>query len=166
MTRLRTARLVLRSFGPADVEPYAEMCADAEVMRHIGAGGPVERDVAWRQVALFIGHWTLRGHGMWAVERQSDGRMIGRAGFMHPEGWPGCELGWLLARDAWGQGYAQEAARAALAWGRDVRGIVSPISLIRPENERSIRLAERLGAVADTEIDFLGGRARVWRHNA
>jgi len=166
VTRLRTARLVLRSFGPADIEPYAEMCADPEVMRHIGAGGPVERDVAWRQVALFIGHWTLRGHGMWAVERQSDGRMIGRAGFMHPEGWPGCELGWLFARDTWGQGYAQEAARAALAWGRDVRGIVSPISLIRPENERSIRLAERLGAVADAEIDFLGGRAGVWRHSA
>ncbi|EGJ12434.1 GNAT family N-acetyltransferase [Rubrivivax benzoatilyticus] len=166
MTRLRTARLVLRSFGPADVEPYAEMCADAEVMRHIGAGGPAGRDVAWRQVAMFIGHWTLRGHGMWAVERQSDGRMLGRVGFMHPEGWPGCELGWLLARDAWGQGYAEEAARAALAWGRDVRGIVSPISLIRPANERSIRLAERLGAVADTEIDFLGDRAVVWRHVA
>ncbi|MBZ8139875.1 GNAT family N-acetyltransferase [Rubrivivax gelatinosus] len=166
MTRLRTARLVLRLFGAADVDPYAEMCADPDVMRYIGAGEPVGRDVAWRQIAMFIGHWTLRGHGMWAVERQSDGRLIGRVGFMHPEGWPGCELGWLLAQDAWGQGYAEEAARAALAWGRDVRGIVSPISLIRADNRRSVALAERLGAVQDGEIEFLGGPARVWRHSA
>ena len=100
MISFRTERLHLRMFRERDLDAYAAMCAHAEVMQHIGAGGPVGRDVAWRQMALFLGEWTLHGHGMWAVEHRADGRLIGRVGFLEPEGWPGCELGWLLARDA------------------------------------------------------------------
>jgi ribosomal-protein-alanine N-acetyltransferase len=116
--------------------------------------------------ALFLGEWTLHGHGMWAVEHRADGRLIGRVGFLEPEGWPGCELGWLLARDAWGQGFAQEAARAAIACGREQLGLGELISLIRPDNRRSIALAERLGAALETEIEFMGGRALLYRHAA
>jgi RimJ/RimL family protein N-acetyltransferase len=161
---LRTARLRLRPFREADLDAFAAMCADAEVMQHIGAGGPVERDVAWRQMAVFLGHWALRGYGMWALERSADGRLIGRVGYLNPEGWPGCELGWLLARDAWGQGYAFEAASAALAYGRDALGIGDVISLIRPANARSIALAERMGATNTGPIDFMGQQALVFRH--
>ena len=166
MITFRTERLHLRMFREGDLDAYAAMCADAEVMRHIGEGGPVGRDVAWRQMALFLGAWTLRGHGMWAIERRSDGRLIGRAGFLDPEGWPGCELGWLLARDAWGQGYAHEAASAALACGLEQLGLGALISLIRPDNVRSIALAERLGASLDGPLDFMGSRALVYRHRA
>lgn len=160
--RIATARLVLRAFRNGDLDAYAEMCADAEVMRHIGKGGPVGRDVAWGQMAFFLGHWSLRGYGMWAVER--DGALIGRAGFIHPEGWPGLELGWLLARDAWGQGYATEACRAALTHGRGQFGEREVISLIRPANQRSIALAQRLGATLAREIDFMGAPAQVYLH--
>lgn len=163
---LGTARLRLRPFRAADLDAYAAMCADPEVMRHIGAGGPVGRDVAWRQMALFLGEWALRGRGQWAIALREDDRLIGRAGFLQPEGWPGVELAWLLARDAWGHGYASEAARAALAWGRDATGLGECISLVRPDNQRSIAMALRLGAVDDGEIDFLGGRARRFRHPA
>lgn len=159
---LSTERLVLRAIGTDDLEAYAAMCADAEVMRHIGQGGPVGRDAAWYQLAFFLGHWALRGYGMWAIERE--GRMIGRAGFIHPEGWPGLELGWLLARDAWGQGYATEACRAALGHGRAQFGQREFISLIRPANERSIAVASRLGATLAREIDFMGAPARVYIH--
>lgn len=159
-----TERLLLRDFRLADLDAYAAMCADEEVMRHIGAGGPVGRDVAWRHLALFLGEWQLHGHGMWAVERRRDGRLIGRVGFLDPEGWPGCELGWLLARDAWGQGYALEASKAALDWGRRELGLGDLISLIRPANERSKRLAERLGATDGGPIDFMGQTALVYRH--
>jgi RimJ/RimL family protein N-acetyltransferase len=149
-----------------DLDAYAEMSADPEVMRHIGAGGPVGRDVAWRHLAAFLGEWALHDHGMWALERRSDRALIGRVGFLDPEGWPGCELAWLLARDAWGQSYAFEAAAAAKAFGRDALGLGELISLVRPDNERSIRLAERLGASADRTIDFMGGPIRVYRHAA
>ena len=159
-----TPRLRLRAFDLADLDGYAAMCADDEVMRYIGSGGPVGRDVAWRHLAMFLGSWALVGHGMWAIERRRDGALIGRARFLDPEGWPGCELAWLLARDAWGQGYAFEAAQAALAHGRREQGLRDVISLIRPDNARSIALAERLGARSDGPIDFMGGTALLYRH--
>ena len=162
--QLRTARLLLRAFRQSDLDAYAAMSADAEVMRHIGGGGPVGRDVAWRQMALFLGEWTLHGYGMWALERRADGRLVGRAGFLNPEGWPGCELGWLLEREAWGQGLAFEAAAAARNFGRDALGIGPLISLIREGNQRSIALAERLGAKPDGSVEMLGAQALVYRH--
>ncbi len=159
---LRTARLKLRAFRQADLDAYAAICADPEVMAHIGSGGPVDRANTWRQMAVFLGHWELLGHGMWALEHE--GRLIGRAGFLNGEGWPGCELGWLLARDTWGRGFAFEAAGAALAYGRDVLGLGEVISLIRPANARSIALAERLGATEVRRFDFLGGDTLLYRH--
>jgi len=151
-------------FREDDLDAYADMCADAEVMRFIGAGGPVGMDVAWRQMALFLGEWALHGYGMWAVEERASGRLIGRVGFLDPPGWPECELGWLLAREAWGRGLAFEAAQAALAHGRAQLGIRELISLIRPDNVRSIALARRLGATLERTIDFMGAATLQYRH--
>lgn len=161
-----TPRLRLRAFEQADLDRYAAMCADAEVMRHIGEGGAVGRDVAWRQMAAFLGHWALRGYGMWAIERRDDGTLIGRAGFLHPEGWPGLEVGWLLERAAWGQGLAFEAARAAIDWGRRERGMGELISLIRDGNTRSEALALRLGARHDGDVELMGAPAQRFRYDA
>ena len=161
---LTTTRLRLRPFREADLEAYAAMCADPEVMQFIGAGGPVDADVAWRHMALFLGAWALRGHGMWALEERASARLVGRVGFLDPPGWPGCELGWLLARSAWGQGYAFEAARAARDYGRDALGLTDLISLIRPDNLRSIALAQRLGAVAGEKIEFMEQPCLLYRH--
>lgn len=162
--RLTTARLRLRAFTRDDVPAWAAICADAEVMRHVGVGGPVAADVAWRHLALYLGQWALKGHGVWALERRDDGQLIGSTGFFDPPGWPGCELCGLLARAAWGHGYAQEAAAVALAFGRDEMGLQGVISMIRPDNQRSIRLAERLRAVNEGPIDFLGAPALRFRH--
>ena len=161
-----TERLTLRHFREADLDAYAAMCADPEVMRHIGAGGPVGRDVAWRQMALFLGEWALHGFGMWAVASRASGELLGRVGYLQPEGWPGCELGWLLGRTHWGQGYAVEAARAALEIGRRELGRGELISLIRADNLRSISLALRLGARHDGRIEFMGSSAELYRHPA
>ncbi len=161
---LSTACLRLRAHTLADLDAHAAICADEEVMRYIGVGGPVGRDVAWRQLAFHLGQWALLGYGMWAVELRAERRLIGSVGFLDPEGWPGCELGWTLARNAWGQGYAFEAASAARSFGRDALGISQPISLIRETNARSVQLAQRLGAVNTGPIEFLGGTALVFRH--
>ncbi len=126
-----------------------------------------ERDLLAIQLddrALFLGEWALTGCGMWALERREDRALIGRVGFLNPEGWPARELAWTLARDAWGQGFALEAARAARAYGRDALGVTDLISLIREPNLRSIRLAGRLGAINEGPIEFLGGTALVFRH--
>jgi len=159
---LQTERLLLRMFREDDLEPYATMCADPEVMRYIGTGITQTRSEAWRAMASFLGHWALRGYGMWAVERKDTGELVGRVGFIEPEGWPGFELGWLLGRPYWGQGYAREAATEALRFGRHTLGRDRAISLIRPENKRSIDLAVALGYKFSRELDFLGGPTKVY----
>ena len=164
MDPLATARLDLRMFRADDLDAYADMCADEEVMRFIGAGGAVGADVAWRQMAFFLGEWALHGYGMWAVVERASGRLVGRVGFINPHGWPECELGWLLARDAWGRGFATEAASAARAHGRAQLGVGKLISVIRPDNRRSIAVAERLGATLDRKIDFMGDEALQYEH--
>jgi RimJ/RimL family protein N-acetyltransferase len=142
---LDTPRLRLRQFAEADLDDYAALCADAEVMRYLGDRGPLSREDAWRQLAMLVGHWALRGYGMWAVEELATGAFVGRVGLHYPEGWPEPELGWALARHYWGRGYALEAATAALRVAFATLGWPRAVSLIAASNLRSIRLAERLG---------------------
>jgi RimJ/RimL family protein N-acetyltransferase len=162
--RLETARLILRGFTPADVEPYVRMLADPEVARFLGDGQPLHRVDAWRQLAMLIGHWELRGFGLWAVEERASGRLIGRIGCHEPEGWPGFELGYALARDAWGQGYAREGAAAALAFARRELGRDAIISLIRPANSASIAVAEHFGARCTGSVEFFGAPTDIYTY--
>jgi RimJ/RimL family protein N-acetyltransferase len=142
---LETDRLTLRMLRAADFDAFAEMYADPDVTRYLGDGAPLDRPAAWRHLAMMSGHWILRGYGLWAVEERSSKVMVGRVGFWNPEGWPGFELGWVFRRSSWGQGYATEAARAALDHGFICLNQPRVISLIQPDNKASIRVAERLG---------------------
>ena len=142
---IETERLILRGWRDDDLDAYAAMMADPEVTRFIS--GVSTRHDAWRQMAMLIGHWVLRGFGPWAVERKSDRALIGRVGIWHPEGWPGTEIIWTLARAHWGQGYATEAARASLTWGFQNLPLPLLISQIDPENQASQQVAIRLGYV-------------------
>jgi RimJ/RimL family protein N-acetyltransferase len=162
LTTLETARLRLRPFRGDDLEPYAALCADAEVMRYVGDRSVLSREDAWRQLAMLAGHWQLRGFGMWAVEERATGAFIGRVGLHYPEGWPDRELAWALARPFWGRGYAAEAARAALAEAFGRLGWPRIISLIDPANARSVRLAERLGERWAGEATVRGHRVAVY----
>lgn len=140
---LETDRLWLRAWRETDLDAYARMCADEEFSRFFGA--PLDRDDAWRQMALHVGHWQLRGFGLWAVEEKTSGALVGRAGLFRPEGWPGLEVGWAFDPSVWGRGYATEAGHAALAHAWDELGAERVISIIDPDNARSIAVAERLG---------------------
>jgi RimJ/RimL family protein N-acetyltransferase len=159
---LDTPRLRLRPFAADDWPAYAAMCADAEVMRHIGAGVVQSKDDAWRSMASFLGHWALRGYGMYALEHRDSGVLLGRIGFHEPAGWPGFELGWLLAREHWGHGYAREAAAAALRHAFEHMQRQRVISLIRPDNRRSIAVAEAIGERLHGEMHLLGSKALVY----
>jgi len=159
---LETDRLQLRMFGQDDLDAYAAICADAEVMRYLGDGKALSRADAWRQIAMILGHWQLRGYGLFALEERATGTLVGRAGFFEPEGWPGFELGWMLRRASWGQGYATEAARRLLAHAFTDMKRERVISLIRAANAPSIRVAERLGERLDGRAEIFGQEALVY----
>src|SRR5213592_2121688 len=144
MVTLETDRLTLRMLRESDLDAYAEMCGDPEVMRYIGDGQPLARPMAWRNLAMMVGHWSLRGYGLWAVEERASGALVGRIGFWNPDGWPGVELGWMLRQAYWGRGYATEGARAALQVAFEQWQWPQLISLIHPDNAASIRVAGRL----------------------
>ena len=150
---VETERLLMRGWTQADFDAYAAANADPDVQRFLG--GPQDREQSWRSLAAHIGHWQLRGYGQWALERREDGRTVGRAGLWNPEGWFGVEVGWRLDRDAWGHGYATEAAVASLDWAWANLDVDRIIAVIDPANTASVRVAERLGmhTLRDDESD-------------
>ncbi|MGC8640680.1 MAG: GNAT family N-acetyltransferase [Isosphaeraceae bacterium] len=153
--RIETERLLLRLFRESDLDAYAEMCGDPEVMKYLG-GTTMSRADAWRNMAIILGHWQLRGFGLWAVELRESGQFVGRVGCWRPEGWPGVELAWSLGRRFWGNGYATEAARTALDVAFTHLGQSHVISMIHRENEASIRVAGRLGMRREGSAELLG----------
>ncbi len=159
--KLETDRLLLRMFRESDFEQYAKICADPEVMRYLN-GKPFTRLEAWRQMAFFIGHWHLRGYGHWAVEEKASGNLIGRIGFLNPEGWPAFEIGWTLGRKYWGKGFAIEGARRALAYAFVDLEKDHVISLIHQDNKASMRVAERLGESTEGKTEILGTELLIY----
>jgi RimJ/RimL family protein N-acetyltransferase len=141
---LETERIIMRPWRTEDLDAVAGWMSDPEVMRYLG--GVRGRAEAWRSMATYLGHWHLRGYGLWAVQSRADGRLLGRVGLWNPEGWPGIEVGWTLARFAWGQGFASECGAASLAWAwKTLPDLDRILSVIDPENLASRRVAERLG---------------------
>ena len=159
---LETQRLRLTAFGDRHFEAYASMLADASSTRFVGDGQPLDRMNAWRSMAMLLGHWALRGYGMWAVELKESGQFVGRVGLHNPEGWPDLELGWMLMPEHRRKGYATEAGAAALDFAFAQVKALRVISLIRIDNSASERVARRLGARQATTIDFLGGATLVY----
>ena len=161
MVQLETERLTLRMWRNEDFEAYARICADPEVMRFLG-GKTFTRLEAWRHMAFLVGHWQLLGYGHWAVEEKASGDVIGRLGFLNPEGWPGFEIGWTLGREHWGKGYAVEGARRALEYAFTELDRDHVISLIHPDNRASIKVAERIGERLEGKTELMGIEVLVY----
>jgi RimJ/RimL family protein N-acetyltransferase len=170
---LETPRLLLRVPRLEDLDPWAALMADPEVARFIG--GVMSRSMTWRTLMVMIGAWHAHGFAMFSVIEKRSGRWIGRLGPWQPEGWPGHEIGWAIARDCWGMGYATEGAIAATNWAFDHLGWTEVIHAIDPENVPSQRVAERLGSsnrgrgqlpapFEQAVIDIWGQRRDQWRH--
>jgi RimJ/RimL family protein N-acetyltransferase len=147
---LDTDRLRLRGHRIEDFPGCAAMWADAGVTRFIG-GKPSTAEEAWARLLRYVGHWALLGFGFWAVEDKATGLFAGELGFadfkrdLEPsiDGQP--ELGWALAPRFWGQGYATEAVRAALAWGDARFGATRTVCIIDPDHTASLRVADKCG---------------------
>lgn len=142
--RIETDRLILRPPRLDDFEAYAANMADAEAARFIG--GQQTRALAWRGFLTGAGAWLIQGFSMFTVIEKSSGQWIGRIGPLRPDGWPGNEVGWGLARSAWGKGYALEGCTAAIDWTFEQLGWDEMIHSIDPDNHASQVLAQRLGS--------------------
>jgi RimJ/RimL family protein N-acetyltransferase len=159
---IETERLRLRGWRLADAEPFVGFFADGELSRFMG--GPRAAGPAWEMMATEIGHWELRGYGMWAVEEKSGASFAGYCGLWEPGDWPETEIGWIFLREHHGKGYATEAALRVrdYAYGALKRNTL--VSYIAPENEASKRVARRLGAVLESTIELRGHPVEVFRH--
>jgi ribosomal-protein-alanine N-acetyltransferase len=161
---IETERLLLRDLEPADEDALAGVFADPEVMRFIGRGGVLGRDVARRMIERERQHYAARGWGEWATVERGSGRFIGICGLIE---WPDIdgrqelEVAYLLARDAWGVGFATEAAVAIRDFGTTIRGDL--VSLIYPENTASINVATKIGMAYEKDVAFEGHELRLYR---
>jgi RimJ/RimL family protein N-acetyltransferase len=168
---LETPRLRLRGFRAGDLDVQWAAMVDPEVYRHLG-GAPATREETWRKILASPGLWALLGYGYWVAERREDGAYLGQVGFadfkrdMSPgiEGIP--EMGWIMAREVQGQGYATEAVLAALAWADQALGGSEIVAIISHDNEASIRIAEKGGFASREEAVYKGEPILLFRRPA
>ena len=159
---------MLRRWRQEDLDLYAEMCADPEVMRWIGDGRVRMREECADAISEFERAWDTRGFGLFATELQASGRFVGFVGLsvpdFLPEILPAVEIGWRLAADQWGKGLATEGARAALDFGFGHVGLPRILSIHQVGNGASGRIMEKLGMRFEREtVDPSCGRpVRVW----
>jgi ribosomal-protein-alanine N-acetyltransferase len=159
---IETERLLLRKPRPEDAPDLAIAYSDPEAVRYIGDGSTATLAEVEEAIEKWLGRWEDWGVGFFALERREDGRVLGRAGFLRwdPATWrvggDETELGWMLGREHWGHGYATEAALALRDWGIAERGLTRLISLIQHGNERSVRVAEKVGERFERDVVVRG----------
>ncbi len=155
MTEIRTPRLLLRRWTEYDLAPMAEINADPVVMEWIGDGSVLDLEQTAEAIERWEDGWDDEGFGLFAVELLSSGELAGFAGlsvpWSLPEVLPAVEIGWRLGRQFWGQGYASEAAHAALEFALEDRGLDRVISIARVGNDASENVMRKLGMELDHE---------------
>jgi RimJ/RimL family protein N-acetyltransferase len=152
--RITTARLLLREFREADFEDYAANMADPEATKFLSGGA--DRRGARRIFQAAAGSWVLQGAGWWSVENRETGEVVGDVGTFLRETCPDYEIGWTLYRRFWGQGFASEAAKAALAFTFESHRAKRVIAHIKAENTASVAVGQRLGMTYESDVDFFG----------
>ena len=155
MAEITTERLIMRGWGEADLAPWAAMNADPEVRRYVGPLLTFEQAAAW--ALNYQDDLDRYGFGFWAVEIRTSGEFVGFTGLstMDEETpFGGVELGWRLARPAWGHGYATEAGLAALRYGFGTIGLPEVVAVTMARNVRSQAVMRRIGMTTDPIEDF------------
>lgn len=158
---IETPRLILRAGRETDLDAQAAFYATDRAQY---VGGPLDRVQTWLAIAAGLGHWVIRGYGMWTLQDRATGLPCGRCGFIFREGWDEPELAWQVFAGHEGHGIAHEAVLAARDHGARHFGLDRTVSYIDPANTRSQRLADRLGAVHEGDTMLLGGPVQAWRH--
>ena len=163
MENVETPRLKLRQLKQDDYGPFALYYSDEANARYVG--GKKDPEQAWRHLALYVGHWALKGFGYWAVEEKTTNQFVGCVGLWQSPGWPELELGYWLMKEHQGKGYAFEGCQRSIEFALQTLKAKSLVSYIHPENKPSIGLATRLGATYDGIIELASfGPHCVYRH--
>jgi ribosomal-protein-alanine N-acetyltransferase len=162
MRVLETDRLILRPICDADFDDLCALYADPEVMRYLGNGLPRTREETAERLRVMLEHWDKYPFGMWTVRDRHDGRYLGRCGYGNFHDYPDMELGYTLARSAWGMGYATEAARAAVRHAFETTRLPRLMAVARPENVASQNVMRKLGMTFQMMMEFLGGEAMCY----
>lgn len=144
VTVLETPRLRLRPLTVADADAWVALHADARVSRFTGS---YSRETALARLRHVERQWSTRGHNLFAIELRETGEFLGRGGLNYWEQFDEVEAGWTLRPEAWGHGYATEAARAFVDWGFGAIDVPAFTAMIKPGNTASVRVAHRLGFV-------------------
>ena len=158
---IETRRLILRGPEPGG---YPDFKATFTSYRARFMGGPLNPYESWMLYAAEIGHWKIRGFGMWMIHDRQTDETYGMAGGWKPAMWPEAEIAWVIWPDAAGKGFALEATHAARKYFYRHGGWEGAVSYIDPKNLDSIRLAERLGARKDAQAPTIDGSDAVYRH--
>jgi RimJ/RimL family protein N-acetyltransferase len=161
MPDLETQRLLLRQWRESDLGPFHKFYSDPASQ---AIYGKTSRPEVWRQMALFIGHFHLRGYGLWALEEKESGAFAGYAGLWFPPGRPDVEVGYGIVPALRRKGFATEAARLARGHGFHSLGMNRLVSYIQPDNAASIGVAVRLGAKPDGVFKMAGKPHGVYVH--
>lgn len=156
MNTIETNRLILREWQEEDLEAFARINQDPQVMEHFPALLSIEETAAF--IERINQHFRKHGFGLWAVVLKESEELIGFVGLNIPSFeahfTPCVEIGWRLASQHWGKGYATEAAKAVLKTGFKKYGLKEIVSFTVPANKRSIRIMEKIGMVRDPKDDF------------
>jgi RimJ/RimL family protein N-acetyltransferase len=161
---IETKRLILRTWRESDIAPNTAMLSDPETARYITPDGkPVTSELnGWRNATIMMGHWALHGYGMFVVEEKASSKYVGRVGPWYPPTWPGFEVGWGIAKEFRGKGYASEATRASIDWVFENLAVDRIVHTIKPDNTASQSVARWLGAVVDGQAEVFGNTVDVW----
>jgi RimJ/RimL family protein N-acetyltransferase len=144
--RIETERLILRPIDPErDFDPWARTMADPGTVRYLGTE-PMDTAQSWRNMAVVLGHWQMRGYGFFSVVSKKSGDWLGRVGPWFPEGWPAPEVGWTIAPWARGRGFATEAASAAITYAFERLDWDRVVHVILDGNEASMAVARKVGS--------------------
>ncbi|MER8186034.1 GNAT family N-acetyltransferase [Kitasatospora sp. NPDC094015] len=153
MTEILTPRLLLRRWQEDDLAALAEINADPEVMRGVGDGSVLDLDATAEEMERWEEEWDEEGFGVFAVELLGSGELAGCAGlsvpWYLPEVLPAVEVSWRLGRPYWGQGYASEAAHAALEFALEDRGLDRIVAIARADDQASANVMGKLGMEED-----------------
>lgn len=159
---LETDRLLLRPPRPDDLDALHALRSDPVVVRFVG-GRTLDREEAWQRLLRIAGHWSLFGHGLFMVQEKAGGAVIGEVGLFYgrrglgPDFDDAPEIGWILAAEAQGAGYATEAALAAQSWFAATHGERRCVCMIDPAHGASFRVAAKLGYKRYRSADYHGG---------